>query len=109
MDSTGEVCARSRSFTFCAPQPLEELETLREEEDEDEEDGEEGLLLVIPRAQLLQVRTRTRTSDSITSLPHLSTLCLPAEATGGVSAPAGGRTAGPGPDQGGHGERETEE
>ncbi|XP_075880685.1 calcium-binding and coiled-coil domain-containing protein 1-like isoform X2 [Nelusetta ayraudi] len=56
VDGKGEVCARSRSFTFCAPKPLEELETLREEEDEDEEDGEEGLLLVIPRAQLLQRR-----------------------------------------------------
>uniref|UniRef100_UPI0037E728A5 calcium-binding and coiled-coil domain-containing protein 1-like n=1 Tax=Semicossyphus pulcher TaxID=241346 RepID=UPI0037E728A5 len=48
----GEVCARSRSFTFCAPKPLDELETLKEERDE--EDGEEELLLVIPRAQLLQ-------------------------------------------------------
>nr|XP_020448854.1 calcium-binding and coiled-coil domain-containing protein 1-like [Monopterus albus] len=34
--------------------PLEELETLKEERDE--EDGEEDLLLVIPRAQLLQSR-----------------------------------------------------
>ncbi|XP_073325033.1 calcium-binding and coiled-coil domain-containing protein 1b [Pagrus major] len=53
VDKMGEVCARSRPFTFCAPQPLEELETLKEERDE--EDGEEDdLLLVIPRAQLLQ-------------------------------------------------------
>lgn len=66
MDSKGEVCARSRSFTFCAPKPLEELETLREEEDEDEEDGEEGLLLVIPRAQLLQVGTRTKSPTKYT-------------------------------------------
>ncbi|XP_070758910.1 calcium-binding and coiled-coil domain-containing protein 1b [Enoplosus armatus] len=54
VDKMGEVCAQSRPFTFCAPKPLEELETLREEQDE--EDGEEELLLVIPRAQLLQSR-----------------------------------------------------
>ncbi|XP_062419973.1 calcium-binding and coiled-coil domain-containing protein 1-like isoform X2 [Pungitius pungitius] len=52
VDSRGEVCARSRSFTFRSPKPLEELETLREEQDE--EDGEEELQIVIPRAQLLQ-------------------------------------------------------
>ncbi|XP_054605846.2 calcium-binding and coiled-coil domain-containing protein 1b isoform X3 [Nothobranchius furzeri] len=54
VDKTGDVCARSRSFTFCTPKPLEELETLKEVEDE--EDGGEELLLVIPRAQLLQSR-----------------------------------------------------
>lgn len=67
VDGKGEVCARSRSYTFCAPKPLEELETLREEEDEDEEDGEEGLLLVIPRAQLLQVGTSTKAHLSRTA------------------------------------------
>ncbi|KAG7218457.1 hypothetical protein INR49_020364 [Caranx melampygus] len=55
VDKMGQVCARSRPFTFCAPKPLEELETLKEERDE--EDGEEDeLLLVVPRAQLLQSR-----------------------------------------------------
>lgn len=54
VDKMGKVCARSRPFTFRAPKPLEELETLKE--DQDEEDGEEELLLVIPRAQLLQSR-----------------------------------------------------
>ncbi|XP_008408282.1 calcium-binding and coiled-coil domain-containing protein 1-like isoform X2 [Poecilia reticulata] len=55
VDKEGKVCARSRPFTFCAPKPLEELETLKEEQDE--EDGEEEeLMLVIPRAQLLQSR-----------------------------------------------------
>ncbi|KAM4582494.1 calcium-binding and coiled-coil domain-containing protein 1-like [Fundulus diaphanus] len=54
VDKMGRVCARSRPFTFCAPKPLEELETLKEEQGE--EDGEEELLLVIPRAQLLQCR-----------------------------------------------------
>ncbi|XP_034022646.1 calcium-binding and coiled-coil domain-containing protein 1-like isoform X2 [Thalassophryne amazonica] len=52
VDKMGEVCGESRLFSFCAPKPLEELETLKEERDE--EDGEEDLLLVIPRAQLLQ-------------------------------------------------------
>lgn len=56
------MCARSPPFTFCLPKPLEELETLKGEEDE--EDGEEELLLVVPRAQLLQVRTRTETRCS---------------------------------------------
>ncbi|TMS19824.1 Calcium-binding and coiled-coil domain-containing protein 1 [Larimichthys crocea] len=54
VDKMGEVCTRSRPFTFCEPKPLDELETLKEEQDE--EDGEEELLLVIPRAQLLQSR-----------------------------------------------------
>ncbi|XP_042355983.1 calcium-binding and coiled-coil domain-containing protein 1-like isoform X2 [Plectropomus leopardus] len=52
VNKMGRVCAHSRPFTFCAPKPLEELETLKEEQDE--EDGEEELLLVIPKAQLLQ-------------------------------------------------------
>lgn len=55
VDKVGKVCARSRPFTFCAPKPLEELETLKEEQDE-EGGEEEELMLVIPRAQLLQVR-----------------------------------------------------
>ncbi|XP_061584572.1 calcium-binding and coiled-coil domain-containing protein 1b [Cololabis saira] len=54
VNKMGKVSARSRPFTFCSPKPLEELETLREEKDE--EDGEEELLLVVPRAQLLQSR-----------------------------------------------------
>lgn len=112
VNSTGEVCARSRSFTFCAPQPLEELETLRAEQDEDEEDGEEGLLLVIPRAQLLQVGTRTE-SATRSSPKHCSRivkiLCVPVEATGGMLAKAGGDTAGSGRDQGRHGKGEAEE
>ncbi|XP_076012692.1 calcium-binding and coiled-coil domain-containing protein 1-like isoform X2 [Genypterus blacodes] len=52
VDKLGEVCARSRPFTFCAPKPLDELETLKE--DKDAEDGEEELLLVVSKAQLLQ-------------------------------------------------------
>ncbi|KAM4587431.1 calcium-binding and coiled-coil domain-containing protein 1-like isoform 3-T3 [Odontesthes bonariensis] len=54
VDKMGKVCSQSRPFNFCAPKPLEELETLKEEQDE--EDGEEELMLVIPRAQLLQSR-----------------------------------------------------
>nr|XP_057910503.1 calcium-binding and coiled-coil domain-containing protein 1-like isoform X2 [Doryrhamphus excisus] len=53
VDKTGGVCAQSRSFTFCSPKPLEELETLKEECDEEDGDEEE-LLLVVPKAQLLQ-------------------------------------------------------
>ncbi|XP_057701860.1 calcium-binding and coiled-coil domain-containing protein 1b isoform X2 [Corythoichthys intestinalis] len=55
VDKMGKVCAQSRPFTFCAPRPLDELETLMEERNE-EDDGEEEeeLLLVVPRAQLLQ-------------------------------------------------------
>lgn len=61
VDKIGQVCAQSRPFTFCAPKPLDELETLSEERNEEEEgDNEdvEELLLVVPRAQLLQVRKR---------------------------------------------------
>ncbi|KAK5933812.1 hypothetical protein CgunFtcFv8_014263 [Champsocephalus gunnari] len=53
IEKMGKLCARSRPFTFRAPKPLEELETLKEERGE--EDGEEeDLLLVITKAQLLQ-------------------------------------------------------
>lgn len=66
------MCARSPPFTFRLPKPLEELETLKEEEDE--EDGEEELLLVVPRAQLLQVRTRTETWCLAICARHLTPL-----------------------------------
>ncbi|XP_056130086.1 calcium-binding and coiled-coil domain-containing protein 1b [Lampris incognitus] len=57
VDEKGEVCTCSRPFTFCSPKPLEELETMKEEQGEEEqEDEEEELILVIPRAQLLQGR-----------------------------------------------------
>ncbi|XP_074500420.1 calcium-binding and coiled-coil domain-containing protein 1 isoform X1 [Sebastes fasciatus] len=54
IDAKGEVFSRSSIFTFCAPKPLEELVTL-----EEEPHGEEGatdMLLVVPRAELLQSR-----------------------------------------------------
>ncbi|XP_051516995.1 calcium-binding and coiled-coil domain-containing protein 1-like isoform X2 [Myxocyprinus asiaticus] len=54
VDGKGEVCSRSTAFTFSAPKPLEDLVTL-EEEGQGEEVGED-MLLVIPRAQLLQSR-----------------------------------------------------
>ncbi|XP_016366303.1 calcium-binding and coiled-coil domain-containing protein 1-like [Sinocyclocheilus rhinocerous] len=54
VDGREEVCSRSTAFTFSAPKPLEELVTL-EEEGQGEEVGED-MLLVIPRAQLLQSR-----------------------------------------------------
>lgn len=56
VDKTEQVCACSQTFTFCNPKPLEELETLKEEREE--EDGEEELLLVVSRAQLLQVKKK---------------------------------------------------
>ncbi|KAF3696891.1 Calcium-binding and coiled-coil domain-containing protein 1 [Channa argus] len=54
VDAKGEVCSRSSTFTFCAPKPLEDLVTL-----EDGPHGEEAgtdMLLVVPRAELLQSR-----------------------------------------------------
>ncbi|XP_078480676.1 LOW QUALITY PROTEIN: calcium-binding and coiled-coil domain-containing protein 1-like [Lampetra planeri] len=54
IDAKGEVCSCSSNFTFCAPKPLEDLVTL-EEESHGEEDGTD-MLLVIPRAELLQSR-----------------------------------------------------
>ncbi|XP_028309300.1 calcium-binding and coiled-coil domain-containing protein 1 isoform X2 [Gouania willdenowi] len=54
VDAKGEVCSCSSKFTFCAPKPLEDLVTL-EEETCGEEDGTD-MLLVIPRAELLQSR-----------------------------------------------------
>ncbi|XP_048838833.1 calcium-binding and coiled-coil domain-containing protein 1 isoform X3 [Brienomyrus brachyistius] len=54
VDGKGEVCARSSPFTFCAPKPLEDLVTL--EQEGSSEDGGADLLLVVPRAELLQGR-----------------------------------------------------
>ncbi|XP_061592095.1 calcium-binding and coiled-coil domain-containing protein 1 isoform X2 [Cololabis saira] len=54
IDAQGDVCSRSAKFAFCAPKPLEDLVTLEEES----HGGEEGtdMLLVVPRAELLQSR-----------------------------------------------------
>lgn len=101
----GQVCARSRPFTFCLPKPLGELETLK-----DEEDGEDELLLVVPRAQLLQVRRRAHNSDLPSLLcvyPDLS-MMVHAESTGRVLKKTGGGPAGPGRDGEGEGETEGE-
>ncbi|XP_042347659.1 calcium-binding and coiled-coil domain-containing protein 1 isoform X2 [Plectropomus leopardus] len=54
IDAKGEVCSRSSKFIFCAPKPLEDLVTL-EEEPHGEEEGTD-MLLVVPRAELLQSR-----------------------------------------------------
>lgn len=54
MDAKGGVCCRSSKFTFSFPKPLEELVTLEEEQQEGEE-GATDMLLVVPRAELLQV------------------------------------------------------
>ncbi|KAF0036271.1 hypothetical protein F2P81_011583 [Scophthalmus maximus] len=53
VDGKGEVCSCSSHFTFGAPKPLEDLVTL--EESHEEEEGS-GMLLVVPRAELLQSR-----------------------------------------------------
>ncbi|XP_051781021.1 calcium-binding and coiled-coil domain-containing protein 1 isoform X2 [Erpetoichthys calabaricus] len=51
VDGQGEVCSRSTSFTFSAPQTLDELVTL---------EGEDGvasdMLFIIPKAEMLQGR-----------------------------------------------------
>ncbi|KAJ8260110.1 hypothetical protein GJAV_G00177180, partial [Gymnothorax javanicus] len=54
VDAADEVCARSSPFSFCAPKPLDDLVTLEQVRD----GGEEGedILLVVPRAELLQNR-----------------------------------------------------
>ncbi|XP_055043429.2 calcium-binding and coiled-coil domain-containing protein 1 isoform X2 [Misgurnus anguillicaudatus] len=54
VDGKGDICSVSTPFTFSAPKPMEELVTLQEE-GQGEEVGED-MLLVIPRAQLLQSR-----------------------------------------------------
>ncbi|XP_035377256.1 calcium-binding and coiled-coil domain-containing protein 1 isoform X2 [Electrophorus electricus] len=54
VDGKGEVCACSAAFSFCAPQPLEELVTVEPGEPGTEE--ADGMLLVVPRAELLQSR-----------------------------------------------------
>ncbi|KAG5837970.1 calcium-binding and coiled-coil domain-containing protein 1 [Anguilla anguilla] len=54
VDAKGTPCAHSSPFTFCAPKPMEDLVTLEEELHGEEEVGD--LLMVIPRAELLQSR-----------------------------------------------------
>lgn len=57
------MCSRSSKFTFCAPKPLEDLVTL-EEESHGEEAGTD-MLLVIPRAELLQVRANKLVRENV--------------------------------------------
>lgn len=54
VDTKGDVCCRSSRFTFCFPKPLEELVTLEEEQQDGDEEATD-MLLVVPRAELLQV------------------------------------------------------
>ncbi|GAA6105924.1 calcium-binding and coiled-coil domain-containing protein 1b, partial [Tachysurus ichikawai] len=54
VNELGEICAVSSQFTFNAPKPLDELVTLEEERNGEEENEGEELLLVVPRAQILQ-------------------------------------------------------
>lgn len=50
----------SPQFTFSAPKPLDELVTLEEEKNGEEEYEGNDLLLVVPRAQILQVRNKDK-------------------------------------------------
>ncbi|KAK6308410.1 hypothetical protein J4Q44_G00216810 [Coregonus suidteri] len=54
VDGKGEVCSASPQFTFSDPKPLEDLVTL--EEGAHGEEGGTDMLLVVPRAELLQSR-----------------------------------------------------
>lgn len=60
VDELGEICAVSPQFTFSAPKPLDELVTLEEERNGEEENEGDDLLLVVPRAQILQVKNTNR-------------------------------------------------
>lgn len=62
VDELGEVCAVSPQFTFSAPKPLDELVTLEEERNGEEENEGDDLLLVVPRAHILQVHTGCKSS-----------------------------------------------
>lgn len=54
VDEHGEISAVSSPFNFCAPRPLDELVTLEQEKNGEEEEGDD-LLLVVPKALILQV------------------------------------------------------
>ncbi|XP_035244106.1 calcium-binding and coiled-coil domain-containing protein 1-like isoform X2 [Anguilla anguilla] len=56
VDGAGEVCARSAPFSFCAPKPLDDLVTLEQGQHGDGDEECEDILLVVPRAELLQSR-----------------------------------------------------
>lgn len=71
MDERDEICAVSSQFTFCAPKPLDELVTLEQDKNGDEEVGGDDLLVVVPKALILQVghssTEETRTDSTITA------------------------------------------
>ena len=56
VDAGGEVCGISGHFLFSTPGALDELVTLENDKPEEEGAGE-GLMMVVPKAQILQVRT----------------------------------------------------
>lgn len=59
MDRRGEERGRSSPFQFSEPRPMDELVTL-----EGDEDGNMDMLLVVPKATLLQVGMRDTGSSS---------------------------------------------
>lgn len=69
VDSKGAVGSRSTPFTFGAPKPLEDLVTL--EEGGQEDGAGEDMLMVIPRAELLQVSKSALCCKGTRSCPSL--------------------------------------
>lgn len=58
VDAKGEVCGISSPFLFSTPGALDELVTLENERSGEEGAGED-LLMVVPKAQILQVCLHT--------------------------------------------------
>lgn len=54
VDEHGDVSAVSSPFSFCAPRPLDELVTLEQEKNGEEEEDGDDLMLVVPKALILQ-------------------------------------------------------
>ncbi|KAG1931041.1 calcium-binding and coiled-coil domain-containing protein 1b isoform X1 [Pimephales promelas] len=54
VDEHGEVSAVSSPFSFCAPRPLDELVTLEQEKNGEEDEDGDDLLMVVPKALVLQ-------------------------------------------------------
>ncbi|XP_034167733.2 calcium-binding and coiled-coil domain-containing protein 1 isoform X2 [Pangasianodon hypophthalmus] len=71
VDGKGEVCSRSSAFTFSAPKPLEELVTLEQALEGGE--GSEDMLVVVPKAELLQSRLQECLKERAELLQALET------------------------------------
>ncbi|MCJ8741922.1 hypothetical protein PDJAM_G00076320 [Pangasius djambal] len=71
VDGKGDVCSRSSAFTFSAPKPLEELVTLEQALEGGE--GSEDMLVVVPKAELLQSRLQECLKERAELLQALET------------------------------------